>query len=140
MLASQGFVTLALAFFGVDDLPEVYSSFDMEYFEEAVDYLLARTEVTSEKVGLCGSSTGGNIALCMMMFFGHKIQACAVFSCPFVSAPGPTFYKGNCVEASDFHSETVLRIKGGPSEIERYFSNNIQYVDSTYFIGIPKDR
>ena len=119
MLASQGFVTLALAFFGVDDLPEVYSSFDMEYFEEAVDYLLARTEVTSEKVGLCGSSTGGNIALCMMMFFGHKIQACAVSSTPLVIAPGNASYKGKLVEASDYNK--MLLIRGGVEELKRSF-------------------
>ena len=61
-MASKGFVTLALAFFGVDHLPEVlfeimimimvlitllsliaqiYSDLDLEYFEKAVKYLLS---------------------------------------------------------------------------------------------------
>ena len=123
MLASHGFVTLALAFFGVDDLPEVYSSFDLEYFEEAVDFLVSLPEVTHHQVGLCGSSTGGNICLTMMMFFGHKIKACAVFSVPFVSAPGPTIYKEQVLEGSDFAWESnpknPLGIKGGLDEIKR---------------------
>ena len=119
MLASNGFVTLALAFFGVDDLPEVYSSFDMEYFEEAVDYLLALPEVNREKIGLCGNSTGGNIALAMMMFFGHKIQACAVFGAPFIAAPGPAFYKGHMVEASHFEVGNPLQIRGGVAAIRK---------------------
>ena len=123
MLASKGFVTLALAFYGVDDLPEIFSSFDLQYFEEAVDYLLALTEVTSTQVGLFGSSTGGNICLSMMMFFGHKIKACVVSSAPFVSAPGPTIYKDKVLDGSDFAWDTnpyyPLAIKGGLSEVKR---------------------
>ena len=84
-----------------------------------MDYLLALPEVNREKVGLCGISTGGNIALAMMMFFGHKIQACAVFSAPFVAAPGPAFYKGHMVEASDFDFDDNLQIKGGLPDIKR---------------------
>ena len=123
MLASNGFVVLALAFFGVDDLPEVYSSFDIQYFEEAVDYLLSLPEVTHPQVGLFGSSTGGNISLSMMMFLGHKIGACAVFGASFVSAPGKTIYKEETIEASDFvgdlTAEFPLGINGGLEEIKR---------------------
>ena len=123
MLASKGFVTLALAFFGVDDLPEVYSSFDLEYFEDAVDYLLSLPEVTTQQVGLCGSSTGGNICLTMMMFFGHKVKACAVLSVPFVSAPGPSYYKGKVLEGSLFALDTnpnyPISIKGELAEVKR---------------------
>eukprot|EP00092_Neocalanus_flemingeri_P010182 GFUD01010972.1.p1 GENE.GFUD01010972.1~~GFUD01010972.1.p1 ORF type:complete len:353 (+),score=77.13 GFUD01010972.1:24-1082(+) len=126
MLASQGFVTLALAFFGVDDLPEVYSTFDMEYFEEAVDYLLALPEVSHPQVGLCGISTGGNISLAMMMFLTHKIGACAVFGASFVSAPGLTVYKDKVIEGSEFVPLT-LAIKGGLDEIRRNPQRQILY-------------
>ena len=121
MLASQGFVTLALAFFGVDDLPGVYSSFEMEYFEEAVDYLLGLNQVSTQQVGLCGISTGANISLLMRMFFGHKIKASAVFGSVFVSAPGPALYKEEMLEGSDFaiDENNVPIIKGGIAEIKR---------------------
>jgi len=56
-LASKGFVTLALAFFGVDQLPKVYSDLDIEYFEAALDWVAARNEVCIENgVGLSGIS------------------------------------------------------------------------------------
>ena len=45
LLASYGFVTLALAFFGVEGLPAVYSDFDISYFERAVDFLLSHQHV-----------------------------------------------------------------------------------------------
>ena len=78
LLASKGFVTLALAFFGVDHLPKVlfeimimimvlitllslipqiYSDLDLEYFEKALDWVLAREEVCGDNgAGLQGIS------------------------------------------------------------------------------------
>ena len=77
-MASKGFVTLALAFFGVDRLPKVlfeimirimvlttllslipqiYSDLDLEYFEKALDWVLAREEVCGDNgAGLQGIS------------------------------------------------------------------------------------
>ena len=74
-MASKGFVTLALAFFGVNPLPKVdffshsnpksvkiwnfqlYSELDIEYFEAGLDWVLARNEVWKDKgIGLFGIS------------------------------------------------------------------------------------
>ena len=77
-MASKGFVTLALAFFGVDRLPKVlfeimimimvlitllslipqiYSDLDLEYFERALDWVLVRKEVCGDNgAGLQGIS------------------------------------------------------------------------------------
>ena len=52
-------MTLALAFYGVADLPSLYDSFDLNYFQLAADWLLAQPQVTGAKLGLYGSSTGG---------------------------------------------------------------------------------
>ena len=52
MLLSKGYITLALAFFGVDDLPSVYLDIDISYFEEAVDFLLTLSDVSSSHVGV----------------------------------------------------------------------------------------
>ena len=61
MLASYGYVTLALAFYGVADLPSLYDSFDLNYFQLAADWLLAQPQVTGDRLGLFGSSTGGKV-------------------------------------------------------------------------------
>ena len=94
LLASYGYVTLALAFYGVDDLPPLYDSFDMNYFESAVDFLLSQPQVTRTKVGLFGSSTGGNLVLSMMSCLGAKIGASVVSGAAFASCPGHTHYNG----------------------------------------------
>ena len=80
--ASRGFVGLTLAFYGVDDLPSTINSLDLEYFEEAVDYLLARPEVSTEEgVGLWGISSGGSMALSAAAFLGSKVKAVVVNNC-----------------------------------------------------------
>lgn len=45
-LASRGIASLALAFFGYDDLPESMEEFDLEYFKEAVNILLSHKKVS----------------------------------------------------------------------------------------------
>ena len=128
LLASKGFVTLALAFFGFDDLPPIYTTdgLDLEYFEEAVDYVLALPEVQPKRLGLFGLSMGGNISLLMSSNFGDKIQACAVASCPGLSAPGPTRYRGQVVtEGTNFAEKNILRFRGGLEEAMKHPERHI---------------
>ena len=56
----SGFATLALAFFGVDDLPRRYdkTNMDLDYFEEAIDIATARDEIDASRVGILGHSKG----------------------------------------------------------------------------------
>ncbi|KAK3885153.1 hypothetical protein Pcinc_010634 [Petrolisthes cinctipes] len=44
-LASRGFASLALAFFGYEDLPKSLEEFNITYFEEAVEFLLKHEKV-----------------------------------------------------------------------------------------------
>ena len=108
MLASRGYVTLALAYFGVEDLPLIYSSqgLDLEYFEAALDYVLSLPEVFPKKVGLYGMSHGGSLTLSMITEFGSKISACAVSSGAFVIGSSPIKYRGKTiVEATKFRCD-----------------------------------
>lgn len=45
LLANKGFVVLALAYYGYQDLPKKPKNLDLEYFEEAVNFLRKRPEV-----------------------------------------------------------------------------------------------
>ena len=122
LLASRGFVSLALAFFGVDDLQPLYTEAgeDLEYFEAAADLVLSLPEVRPNKLGLFGSSLGGNLSLLMATQFGAKISACAATSAPCVSAPGPARYRGVTVtEASSFCPDNILSFRGGLAALVR---------------------
>lgn len=50
LLASKGFVVLALAYYGFQDLPKNPKNLDLEYFEEAVTYLRSQPEVSAVKM------------------------------------------------------------------------------------------
>eukprot|EP00795_Rhopilema_esculentum_P012916 gene12916-3671_t len=63
ILASNGFVTFALAYFGYKDLPKSPNNFDLEYFIEAVKWFASHERVYSSGIGYIGVSVGGQIAL-----------------------------------------------------------------------------
>ena len=91
--------------------------------------MLSLPEVCPKKLGLYGISLGGNLSLMMMSMFPDRVHACAVSSCNFVSAPGPTRYKGNVfVEGTNFamdidksvvNSKDPMCLYGGLSELKR---------------------
>jgi dienelactone hydrolase len=60
VLAGEGFVVLALAYFGAPGVPPVLRSIPLEYFSRAIDFLVDRG-VT--RVGILGGSRGGEAAL-----------------------------------------------------------------------------
>lgn len=45
LLAGHGFATLALAFYGFEDLPKEFNVIEVDYFEEAVCYMLQHPKV-----------------------------------------------------------------------------------------------
>lgn len=47
LLANKGFVVLALAYYSYRDLPKNPKNLDLEYFEEAVNFLTKRPEVSN---------------------------------------------------------------------------------------------
>lgn len=63
LLASHGFTALALAYFNAEHLPPELRAIPLEYFETAIDWLLRQEPVRGEKVGVIGTSRGGELAL-----------------------------------------------------------------------------
>ena len=61
--ASHGYVTLALAYFNVPGLPQQLRDIPLEYFGEAVSWLSQRPEVDPQRIGVVGTSRGGELAL-----------------------------------------------------------------------------
>ena len=68
MYASRGFACLAIAYFNYGDLPKTTTKFDLEYFEEAVEYLLKQPDVIPDRCGVVCSSMGGEIGLAMSIY------------------------------------------------------------------------
>ncbi len=78
-LAAQGFATLALAYFAMPGLPEKLEKIPLEYFEKAHRWMQSRPEVYSKKIGLIGSSRGGELSLILASHFPSLFQAVAAY-------------------------------------------------------------
>lgn len=63
LLASYGFNTLALAYFGIEDLPKELVKIPLDYIENAIGWLGDNPNVDSTKIGIFGTSKGGELAL-----------------------------------------------------------------------------
>ena len=62
-LASRGYVVLALGYFNVEGLPPLLQNIPLEYFATAVDWLKAQPSVDPARIGVLGTSRGGELAL-----------------------------------------------------------------------------
>ena len=63
MLASHGFATLAIAYFGVPGLPAALVGIEVEAVERAAAWLLGRADVAGDRVAVVGMSRGSELAL-----------------------------------------------------------------------------
>jgi dienelactone hydrolase len=63
LLASRGYPTLALAYFGVPGLPDELKNIPLEYFRSALRWLRQQPGVDPSKVVVLGISRGGECAL-----------------------------------------------------------------------------
>jgi dienelactone hydrolase len=63
LLASHGFVGLALAYFRAEHLPQSLAEIPLEYFETAIRWLGGHEAVAGRPIGIMGGSRGGELAL-----------------------------------------------------------------------------
>lgn len=63
LLAGHGFPSLALAYFGTDDLPPHLIDIPLEYFSTALDWLASQRDVRADALGVVGRSRGAELAL-----------------------------------------------------------------------------
>ncbi|MEQ8743680.1 acyl-CoA thioesterase/bile acid-CoA:amino acid N-acyltransferase family protein [Parasphingorhabdus sp.] len=72
-LASRGFQVFALGYFNCEGRPAQLERIPLEYFEEAIDWLICRTGC--DKVGLVGGSRGGEAVLAIATHVGADVGA-----------------------------------------------------------------
>lgn len=81
LLSSRGFVVLALAYIGYQGLPKNPKHLDLEYFEEAVDYLRGHSEVEGPGIGVISISHSGALAMSMASFLSGISAAVCINAC-----------------------------------------------------------
>ncbi|MGT2907834.1 acyl-CoA thioesterase/BAAT N-terminal domain-containing protein [Streptococcus dentiloxodontae] len=80
LLSSRGFVAMAVAYFGLEDLPSDLNAISLEVIEEALHYLAGLAMVDEERIGIYGRSKGAEFALLAACHFS-KLKA-AVLNSP----------------------------------------------------------
>ncbi|XP_033371117.1 acyl-coenzyme A thioesterase 1-like [Parus major] len=96
LLANHGFATLALAYYQFEDLPQKPKELHLEYFEEAINYMLQHPQVKGPGVGLLGFSKGGEMCLAMAAFL-KNIMAVASLNAPVAITCIPLCYKDKII-------------------------------------------
>uniref|UniRef100_A0A674J2K4 BAAT/Acyl-CoA thioester hydrolase C-terminal domain-containing protein n=1 Tax=Terrapene triunguis TaxID=2587831 RepID=A0A674J2K4_9SAUR len=88
LLACRSFGTLPLAYYRYEDLPKVLTEIHLEYFEEAVNYMLQHPQVgtLSPGVGLLGISKGDELCL-HITSFSKNITATVSINGSMISSP-----------------------------------------------------
>ncbi|XP_075282069.1 acyl-coenzyme A thioesterase 5-like [Opisthocomus hoazin] len=96
LLANHGFATLALAYFSYENLPREPTELHLEYFEEALNYMLQHPQVKGPGVGLLGYSKGADLSLAMAAFL-KNITAVASLNGPVATTVIPLCYKDKTI-------------------------------------------
>ncbi|XP_030744730.1 LOW QUALITY PROTEIN: peroxisomal succinyl-coenzyme A thioesterase-like [Echinops telfairi] len=118
LLAGHGFATLAVAY-EYEDLPKTSDNIFLDYFEEALNYMLQHPQVKGPGIGLLGISLGADICLSMASFLKNIAAT--------VSINGSAF-SGNRVI---YYNETKIPSLGyDPRRIKVVFSGLLDIVDT----------
>lgn len=78
LLASHGFAVLALAYFAYEDLPDKLLEIDLEYFEEAANFLLAHPKIQQPGIGVISVSKGAEIGLAMACYLKQVVATVCI--------------------------------------------------------------
>jgi dienelactone hydrolase len=74
-LASRGYFVLALGYFNAEGLPPLLQNIPLEYFATAVDWLKAQPLVDPARIGVLGTSRGGELALLLGATYPSAFRA-----------------------------------------------------------------
>ncbi|CAO2586862.1 Acyl-coenzyme A thioesterase 5 [Lemmus lemmus] len=116
LLAGKGFAVLALAYYNYDDLPKRMDAMRMEYFEEAVNYLLSHPEVKGPGIGLLGISKGADLCLSMASFL-KGITAAVIINGSLANAVGTLHYKDKNLPPLSMNVNLIRETKDGLKDI-----------------------
>ncbi|KAL7888416.1 hypothetical protein AOLI_G00033900 [Acnodon oligacanthus] len=116
LLASKGFVVLALALYGYQDMPKTVDKIDLEYFEEAVIFLQKLPEVKKTGIGIMSISKSGEIALAMASFLPN-VKATVLLNGSIANVIFPLHYKDIIFPPLTAHLERITVTKSGILDI-----------------------
>ncbi|XP_025889212.1 acyl-coenzyme A thioesterase 1-like [Nothoprocta perdicaria] len=137
LLANHGFAVLALAYYGYEDLPQNMQEFQLEYFEEAVDFMLKHRQVKGPGIGLLGISKGGDLCISIASFL-KGITATALINGSVANVGGMLRYKDITIPPLGFDLKRLKVNKDGIADIFNLLNNPLEGPSSQSFIPLEK--
>ncbi|XP_052041397.1 acyl-coenzyme A thioesterase 3 [Apodemus sylvaticus] len=137
LLAGKGFAVMALAYYNYDDLPKNMDSIHLEYFEEAVTYLLSHPQVKGSGVGVLGISKGGVLGLAMASFL-KNITAAVIINGSIANVGGTLQYKDETLPPVGMNSKRVKRTKDGLKDIVDALNNPLEGPNQKSLIPVER--
>ena len=113
LLASHGFTVLSLAYFAFDDLPKFLPHCELEYFDEAADWLVKHPAVLPGGIGMMGVSKGAEITLMMAVYRKDIVKAIVPISTSYVISAVPFKVKGKLTGVYYDNRKTRINEDGG---------------------------
>ncbi|XP_037840614.2 peroxisomal succinyl-coenzyme A thioesterase isoform X1 [Chlorocebus sabaeus] len=137
LLAGKGFAVMALAYYNYEDLPKTMDVLHLEYFEEAVNYLLSHPEVKGPGVGLLGISKGGELCLSMASFL-KGITAAVIINGSVANVGGTLHYKGETLPPVGVNRNRIKVTKDGYADIVDVLNSPLEGPDQKSFIPVER--
>ncbi|NXC36912.1 ACOT1 thioesterase, partial [Campylorhamphus procurvoides] len=137
LLANHGFAVLALAYYGYEDLPKEMKEFHLEYFEEAVNYMLQHNQVKGPGIGLLGFSKGGDLCTSMASFL-KGIAATALINGSVANVGAVLHYKDITIPPLGVNLKRIKVSKSGIADIVDALNNPLEGPDQQSFIPLEK--
>ncbi|XP_062432306.1 acyl-coenzyme A thioesterase 1-like [Rhea pennata] len=137
LLANYGFAVLALAYYSYEDLPKDMKEFYLEYFEEAVNYMLQHRQVEGPGIGLLGISKGGDLCISMASFL-KGIAATALINGSVANVGAVLRYKNVTIPPLSFNISRIKVNESGVADIIDVLSNPLEGPDRQSFIPLER--
>nr|XP_003472452.1 acyl-coenzyme A thioesterase 1 [Cavia porcellus] len=137
LLAGKGFAVMALAYYNYDDLPKHTDVFHLEYFEEAVNYLLCHPQVKGPGIGLLGSSKGGELCISMASFL-KGITAAVIINGSIANVEITLRYKDVTLPPLGKDLNRTKVIKDGLKDIVDVLNNPLEGPDQKSLIPVER--
>ncbi|XP_070614051.1 acyl-coenzyme A thioesterase 1-like [Erythrolamprus reginae] len=137
LMANHGFAVLALAYYGYEDLPKDMSVLRLEYFEEAVNYMLRHPVVKGPGIGVLGHSKGGDLCISMASFL-KGITAIATVNGSIANVATTVRYKDITIPPLGVNANRIKIDQNGVCDIIDVLNNPFEDPDRKSLIPLEK--
>uniref|UniRef100_A0A8D2CNR3 Uncharacterized protein n=1 Tax=Sciurus vulgaris TaxID=55149 RepID=A0A8D2CNR3_SCIVU len=140
LLAGKGFAVMALAYYNHDDLPQSVDTLHLEYFEEAVNYLLITLRLAvllGPGIGLLGISKGGELSLAMSSFL-KGITAAVIINGSVAVVGANIRYKDETLPPVTVMRDRVKMTKDGIKDVVEALKSPLE--DGKSFIPVERSN